>query len=380
MIFKDFAQLITKYVKDNVPLLVNDAVTKSEQAILEKVQPVILSQEQIDNVIADIKIQLNNIQAIERAIPTKGPRGLRGDSVIGPRGEKGVDGNSILDIKIDQRGHLIIVTTKKTYDLGLLRISSGGGGGSSSAEFAYSNSTPMPSDVGGFTAGTTFSNMGLNELWTTLLYAYPFPSFASFTIDNIALMIEVGDVIAAGNYEADWFISDPELLAQNSIDITYTTGSVILANDLANLPPQSIVLPNVSFNTPTPVMFRISATDTTNNSFYRDFIVNFVSKIYVGESLLSSLTETDIKDLRIRELAETIDGEYNLLGGGYKWFCYPITMGVRSDFYDVDTGLQVAMNTVEVVTVTNDYGVVEDYYCYRTFNILGGDINIGVRL
>ena len=144
------------------------------------------------------------------------------------------------------------------------------------------------------------------------------------------------------------------------------------------MPPQSIMLPNISFNVPTPVIFRISAMDTTGGTFSRDFIVNFVSKIYVGESILTSLMEADIKALRIKELAETIDGDYDLLGGGYKWFCYPITMGTRSDFHDVVNNYPIAMNTVEIVSVTNDYGITEDYYCYRTFNILGGDISIGI--
>ena len=380
MVFKDFAQLITKYVKDNVPILVNDAVVKSELSILEKVQPVILSQEQLNGVISDLKVQIQQIQAIERATPAKGQRGPRGESIVGPRGNDGLDGNSIIDIKFDQRGHLIITTTEKTYDLGLLRIKTGGGGGSSNGDsnFTYSNTLPMPTTVGGWPAGSTFSNISLNELWTTLLYAYPFPIFSLFTIGSITTLIEVGDVIAAGNYNANWLIDNPQMLANNSIDINYITGSIQLANNLPDSPPQSIILPIISFNVPTPVIFRISAMDTTSNTFSRDFIVNFVSKIYVGESLLTSLTETDIKDLRIRELAETIDGSYDLLAGGYKWFCYPVTMGIRTEFKDLDTNYGVAMNTVEIVSVTNDYGITEDYYCYRTFNILGGAISIGV--
>jgi hypothetical protein len=380
MLFKDFAQLITKYVKDNVPILVNDAVIKSELSILEKVQPVILSQEQLNDVISDLKVQIENIQTIERTTAIKGPRGPRGESVVGPRGSDGLDGNSIIDIKFDQRGHLIIVTTNKTYDLGLLRIKTGSSGSGSSGDsaFTYTNTLPMPTDVGGWPAGSTFNSVPLIQLWTTLLYAYPFPSFTIFTIGNIATLIEVGNNITAGSHNADWSIADPQLLSANSIDINYITGNMQLANDLANVPPQSIILPLISFNVPTPVIFRISAMETTGGSFSRDFIVNFVSKIYVGESILSSLTETDIKALRIRELAETIDGDYELLGGGYKWFCYPVTMGTRDNFIDLDTNYAVAMNTVETVSVTNDFGITEDYYCYRTFNILGGDISIGI--
>lgn len=380
MVFKDFAQLITKYVKDNVPILVNDAVIKSELSILEKVQPVILSQEQLNDVISDLKVKIENIETIERTTAITGPRGPSGKSIVGPRGRDGIDGNSIIDIKFDQRGHLIITTTNKVYDLGLLRIKTGGSGGGSGGDsaFAYTNTLPMPTDVGGWPAGSTFNNVPLIQLWTTLLYAYPFPSFTMFTIGSIASLIEVGDTIAAGSHSANWLIADPQLLVANSIDINYITGSIQLANNLANSPPQSIILPSISFNVPTPVIFRISAMDTTSNTFSKDFIVNFVSKIYVGESILPSLTEADIKALRIRELAETIDGDYDLLGGGYKWFCYPVTMGTRDNFTDLDTNYSVAMNIVETVSVTNDYGITEDYYCYRTFYVLGGNISIGV--
>ena len=54
-----------------------------------------------------------------------GERGERGFTVKGDRGEPGRAGNSITDVRFDQRGHLIIETDDKTYDLGLLR--SGGG-------------------------------------------------------------------------------------------------------------------------------------------------------------------------------------------------------------------------------------------------------------
>lgn len=55
----------------------------------------------------------------------KGDKGERGLSIKGDRGEPGRAGNSITDVRFDQRGHLIIETDDKTYDLGLLR--SGGG-------------------------------------------------------------------------------------------------------------------------------------------------------------------------------------------------------------------------------------------------------------
>ncbi len=331
----------------------------------------------------DLKLKLDSVEKSKFNVKIPKPKdgkdgvGIKGDKGDPGIGEKGPRGNSIIDIKLDQRGHLIMTTDDKTFDLGPMRYSHGGSS-SGDSSFTYTNSLPMPTTVGGWPAGSTFNNVGLNELWTTLLYAYPFPNFSLFTITGIASLIEIGNVIISGNYSANWLINNPQMLANNSIDINYITGNLQLANNLPDMPPQSIMLPNISFNVPTPVIFRISAMDTTGGTFSRDFIVNFVSKIYVGESILTSLMEADIKALRIKELAETIDGDYDLLGGGYKWFCYPVTMGTRSDFHDVVNNYPIAMNIVEIVSVTNDYGITEDYYCYRTFNILGGDISIGI--
>ena len=206
-----------------------------------------------------------------------GKNGLPGAD--GKDGKDGKDGNGIIDIKIDQRGHLIIITRDKTYDLG--RIRSGSGGTViKTQDFFYTNSTPMPYTIGGFPAGTTFNNIPLNEMWTRLLY------------------------------------------------------------------PDS----------PPTLLYRI----------------------FVGESPLPTLTENDVESLRINELKETIDGEYELLGGGYKWFCYPVSMGTRDNFYDVDTDFQIAMSAPQTITITDEHGVSTQYYCYRTYNVLNGAITIGI--
>lgn len=385
------AQSELKRLDNAVIDLVKTEIIKSESSFSDKVEDIKKTTVDIatfSHVVEDLKLKLDSLEKSKLAIkipkPKDGVDGKDGLSIKGDKGdvgigEKGQRGNSIIDIKLDQRGHLIMTTDDKTFDLGPMRYSHGGGSASSGdSSFTYTNTLPMPTTVGGWPAGSTFSNVGLNELWTTLLYAYPFPNFSLFTIGSIVSLIEVGDIIIAGNYSANWLINNPQMLANNSIDINYITGNIQLANNLPDMPPQNIILPAISFNVPTPVIFRISAMDTTGGTFSRDFIVNFVSRIYIGESLLSSLVEADIKALRIRELAETVDGDYDLLGGGYKWFCYPVTMGLRSDFHDVVTNYAIAMNTVETVSVTNDYGITEDYYCYRTFNILGGDISIGI--
>lgn len=195
----------------------------------------------------------------------------------GKNGKDGKDGNGIIDIKIDQRGHLIIITRDKTYDLG--RIRSGGSGGGA-GNFFYTNPIPMPYTIGGFPAGTTFNKVPLNEMWTRLLYPE----------------------------------SEPAL----------------------------------------------------------------IRRIFIGESSLGTLNENNVEALRINELKETIDGKYELLAGGYKWFCYPVSMGTRDNFYDLNTDFQIAMSAPQTLIITNEYGINTPYYCYRTYNVLNGPITIGI--
>lgn len=80
----------------------------------------------------------------------------------------------------------------------------------------------------------------------------------------------------------------------------------------------------------------------------------------------------------MKNLATTANGNYAMLGGGYKWICYPTAMGLKTTFKDISTNLDVAMSPVKTVSVTNGFGVTQNYYCHCTYNVLGSSINIGV--
>lgn len=368
-----------RHDQDNILSIVDEKITKVENVVANNIDNIKVN---LDAIKTDFVSELNsrlelvqsNINELKTVKPEKGSNGKDG--------KNGKDGNGILNAKLNDAGHLIIETNEKTFDLGLLQKKrrSGGmivantGGGS---DFTYTNSTPMPVDVGGLLAGTTFNHVSLNELWTRLLYPYQFPQFTAFNID-LSSSYEVGDTIPANNYQTTWTIDNLEMLDPNSISIRYTNTNTILANNLANVVPYSLAIPTITFTIPTELRFRISALNTTETTFTRDFTVNFMQRIYVGESNLDTFTELDVKDLRLTELSANINGEYQMLAGGYKWFCYPIAMGTRSNFYDVNTNFPIAMNNPQTISITNDFGVVSDYYCYRTFNMLGGAIEIGI--
>ena len=114
-------------------------------------------------------------------------------------------------------------------------------------------------------------------------------------------------------------------------------------------------------------------------SFSKTFSIQFLYKIYAGESELEDLESSDITSLRYSALKDNINGEYDMEAGDYKWFCYPTGYGQRTKFFDLNTGFDVEMDTYRIVELTNAYGVITNYYCYRTYYKLAGTITVGIR-
>lgn len=409
MEIKTPAGMLAKYIKDTLPQLVTKEIEVVESNIRVPLDGEkgadgvgIVSIELENNYIVIIlsnnkkyKLQLpfkeidkritKDVTAIKSELITWSKDNLTGkDGVNGRNGMDGTDGIGIKDIRINARGDFIVETDTKEYNLGnlkkILRRGGSGGGITTGSDFTYTNSMPMPSDVGGFSAGTTFDRVPLLEMFNGLLYAYSKPSFTSFIIHGSALIYEVGDGISEGEAQTDFVIANPELLEANSIKIVHVNNGDIIAEHLPNISPVNLYYPSVTYDVPTDCIFRISALDTNGDSFQRDFVIKFLSRIFVGESDLEELTESDVESLRISQLKTDINGQYSMLAGGYKWFCYPQVMGTRLNFFDIGTGFEIAMDDDPLTLVlTNEFGVEASYYCYRSINILHGALNIEVR-
>lgn len=248
-----------------------------------------------------------------------------------------------------------------------------GSGGTVTTE-KYTNVTAVPTTIGGVTAGTTFSAKTMTEMWNMLLYPYQSPAFISFTSD-MPTVLEIGDSIPAGTKTFSWATSNSANIKPNIISITY--GSA-LGSTLANDGSEAL---NVAMQIETTISnhtFTISAQNTNNVTFTRNLTVSWRAPVWYGESALTTLTGTDVVALRAKNLVTSPNGNYSVLAGGYKWICYPVSLGLKTVFKDTSTNFDVAMNPVETVSVTNSFGVTQNYYCHRTYNVLGGSITIGV--
>jgi len=241
----------------------------------------------------------------------------------------------------------------------------------------YTNETPVPQTLGGIQAGSTFDNVPLTTMFDLLLYPYQTPSFSSFSV-NISSPVEVGYTIAAGNKTFTWTTTNSSNIAPNSVTITDTTDSIVLATGLANDGTETIYLSSIQNTTDSSHTWTVSATNTQSASLSATYTVNWYWRIYYGENALSSLTGTDVISLRASELSNSAADTYSFVTDiqKYKYIAYPSSLGTLTTFKDTQTLLNVAMEPLDVVSVTNVYGITTNYNVHRTLNKLGGSINI----
>jgi len=245
-------------------------------------------------------------------------------------------------------------------------------------EVTYTNANPMPTALGGLSAGSNFDNATIQEMFDRLLYPYQVPAFTAFSIAGTSNQ-EVGSTIVGGTRNATWSTSNGVNINANSIRILDVTNSnAVLAQNLPNTGSAQVTVPDLVKNSASSHTFRIEAINTNGTGFNRTFTVAWSWALHYGESALESLTGADVTALRIKSLVSNSNGTYNFLGGEYKYFCYPTAFGLKTTFKDTATNLDVAMAPVSTVNVTNAHGVATTYYVHRTLNKLGGAITIAV--
>lgn len=271
---------------------------------------------------------------------------------------------------------LFVVKEGKTEKKGTVISRGGGGGGEVALEFFYTNSLPMPKKVGGLAKGSTFDKISQKDLWTLLLYDYNEPFFVSFYIENIKLVYEVGETIESGQYRAIWTTQDAQMFLENSISIEYKNEKIILAEGLNNFGSYLVVFPQIKFSDYQKLIFEIKGLSTTETEFSKRWEIEYMYKIYYGESEFEVLNSEMIKALRTNKLANEVEGTYEMDGGDYKYICYPKIWGKRSSFIDKDSDLDIAMLDPHIIKITNDFNLEIDYYSYRTFNKLGANVTI----
>jgi hypothetical protein len=339
-------------------------------------QKMLSSYAQLEQLVISL---VSNIKLPE---PIRGPRGECGPAGRDGKSIKGDKGNGIKDAKIDPTGELVIYTDEKKIYAGKVGITNVYGGGGNPL---YTNSHPIPFDVGQIKAGTRFKNADLRVVFTKLFYGFDFPEFDTFFVQNtdnidIGGRFEIGYTIPAGDYLFNFNIINPELLEEKSIFIEHD--GVLLAEQLDNISPVTIALTEFQKVTAGDTVFKISGYDTTGVTFQKDYIVQYQYRIYYGE-YTDDIEDTGLPNplsiLRATELVSDIKSEYFFLGVGYKWFCYPENLGENYIFYELTSDIAVIFEYPRKITITNEYGVDVTYNCYRTTNEVNQEFTMGIK-
>jgi hypothetical protein len=243
---------------------------------------------------------------------------------------------------------------------------------------SYANSTPMPSTVGGWEAGSTFTGQSSKQMWDGLLYPYGYPSFTAFSLASYSVF-EIGDGVSAGSHNFTWANTNHANINPNSIDILDITGATTLISGTANdgSEPYNFLTPVTSSTPNSSYTYRVRGTNTHSQIFQRDLTLYWRAKRFYGESVNAGpLVEADVEALRINELASGFAGTYVFAAGGYKYIAYETTLGTATVFKDQATNLGVPFEAYYTISITNTFGVVKTYKVHRSTNILGGSITI----
>lgn len=247
-----------------------------------------------------------------------------------------------------------------------------GADGKDITDAPYIRLEPTPVNVGGITAGSTFEGT-LVEVLDRLFYPYQSPQFTSFSFAQSS-PLEVGQEVPQGDKTYVWETSNSGNVEPDTITITGPAG--ILGQEMPNSGSATIHTRAVSRDEPDVATWTISLMNTNGQGASRNFSITWLSRIYFGESADPLLSAPDA--LRASELHSNGSKTYTMLGGGYKYIAYPVSFGLKTQFKDPATGFGVSMQPASVVSVTNAYGITQDYYLHRTTNQLGGAINIAV--
>ena len=249
----------------------------------------------------------------------------------------------------------------------------------SSGSIKYTNTTPVPTTIGGIEANSTFNQVPITQMFDLLLYPYQTPAFTSFGFGQSS-PLEVGTTINSGSKDFVWATSNSSNVQANTIKITDITNNVILGNNLANDGSEALVFPSsVTKTTSTSHTWGITGTNTQAATFSRTSVVNWYWKLHYGEHISSSLvSSSDINGLRASSISANSPASYVFVAdaGKYKYITYPTAYTLLTNFKDPSTLLDVAMESPTIVSVTNTFGVTTNYYVHRTTNKLGGAITI----
>lgn len=250
----------------------------------------------------------------------------------------------------------------------------------------YTNTEPVPVTIGGINAGSTFDEVSMQDMWTSLLYPYQFPVFVLFTVSESSILevgCELPDLLTFS-----WNSSNDVNVEPNSIRIYDLSGDLLTGQESDGV--------NVPYTYSTPVkktsigsyVWLIEGL-TTNGGKYSSFVSkNWYWRVYWGTSTTIGIpSETLIKGLSNDPLLNSRVGTYSFAANNYKYLAIPTEYGVPTSI--MYNGLPFALAdsadgylfgngnvTYTQIPITNSFGQTEIYNVFRSKNPLIGSVSM----
>lgn len=190
--------------------------------------------------------------------------------------------------------------------------------------------------------------------WHLLWPQYPDLAITSFSCTPPVR--EVGETISSVLLK--WTYSRSDISAQT---ITYSGNSV----DVPIGKPDLTVTGSFSSNT----TFQLRATDSSNNTVVRSAYLSFKYKRFWGLDTRDDLDEAGIESLNGELATSRIQTREVRFSGRYLWFAWPNAWGSGTVWVNGSQDTSVLRGNI---SITNAYGVTENYLTTRSREPLGG--------
>ena len=250
----------------------------------------------------------------------------------------------------------------------------------------YTNATPMPVAVGGWSAGSTFSSLTQTQMWDGLLYPYQYPAITSFSRSGLSGEYEIGDSVTIGSQTFSWAISNSSNVDDGiagSIRIDDLNAASTIADSLSNTGSYGATITNaISYNTiGSRSLYRVYAKNTQGGSINSTISRTWKVRWYYGKNASASITDAQMTGLTSDLVTSVVNGYVNIpatVGGEYGYLCIPNTLTQLTDIRDSVAGCfgtNIPYTTLADKTITNQFGVSVTYKVYRFVNPTAGSVN-----
>lgn len=239
----------------------------------------------------------------------------------------------------------------------------------------YTSSGPANVTVGGIKEGEVFKNVPVSTMLDRLLIQYKEPEITKFNIQRDTY--QLGETMTSPII-LSWTVSNSINLKNGKIMFKFGNNVITPVKDIT-------YDDNAVFDVEPQVLYQqgnkgitMSITDDNGVKLSKTTEVKWVNTIYFGSSMDEEITPKNINTLATVN-GNSVSGTFNFPAGGYKFVLIPAIWKDPTVFSDPNNGLPVYIDKMSNISITNKFGVEQEYKVFRTHNLLNGSISITIK-